>query len=103
MAEEGTDRGDPPSDRRGREPRGAHFREVPLQLLGRDLPDGPIEPGAYGRQVAAVRLHGLRRAPRREQRKKAFDLSVDHACPFGARPARPTPEPQALTLGVTDV
>ena len=76
MAEEGADRGDPARDRRRRQTGGAQFREVVLELLGRHLADGPVEPGRQCGEVAAVRVDRLRRAASREQREKAFDFGI---------------------------
>ena len=77
MAEEGTDRRDPASDRRGRETGCAQLGDVLLELLGRDAADRTVEPGRERRQVAPVGLDRLGCASGREQCEEALDLRID--------------------------
>src|SRR5439155_23653218 len=50
--------------------------ELLLELLRCHVADGAVEPGRERGEVAAIRVHGLGRAPAREQREKAFDFEV---------------------------
>ena len=99
VPEEGAQSGDPSRDRRGGEAGRSHLGQPALELLGRRLADRALPPRRELREIAAVRVDGPRRPPRREEREEAFELRIrseggrshrpsgDVSRPHGCRPA----------------
>ena len=76
VPEERADRGHAARDRRGGEPAARSSASQRSRSSWRRLRGRPAEPVAERAQVAAVRLDGLRRPARREQREEALDLGI---------------------------
>src|SRR6185312_14628377 len=76
VLEERAHSGNAPRDRGGREPRGAQFRQPALEIVVSRLRGRAAQPVAERAQVATVRLDGLRRPTRGEQREEALDFGI---------------------------
>ncbi len=93
---------EPPCDRRGGAPVGAHRGEPGLELLRRRAADRAVERCGTGGKVAAVRIHGPRRAAGREEQQEALDVGIGASAHrggtrFGGEARAPARHRSALT------